>query len=554
MRIQLQKFPHHSVCLSMKYVGPYELLKPLAAGGMAEVFLARSTSSFNNGKIVALKRTLPDYLDSPELCDMFLEEIRVGASLNHQNIVQVCDFGQTENQAFLVMEYIHGLPLRELIATLRDKDECLPLPFILYIVKKIAEALEYAYNVQDPTTGDPMQLIHRDISPQNVMITYEGEVKVIDFGIAKAAAVSGNTQHGTVKGKLAYMSPEQIMREPIDNRSDLFSLGIIFWELLANRRFFAGKTPVEVKHMVREYRFHTLDFNENENLRMLEPVLARLLHHDKTKRYTKAKDFGQDLQLILNKSFPNFSPLEFAVYLKNLFYDKYERSMREMKALIVGEHTRTDLINEKTEQTVVTHSQIRVQPTPTYKPLVQAPVQPPPRLVQIRAIRVVKDPEPETRVSASVYMMLLLGFGIFGYFGYHWHSNSTASFSYLANLLKVPASFRGAAVSEYAEITLTSASGPSQVIVNNQLQSAMTPLKLRLLKNRPYQIELSSPGFIPRHFSFIPGRDAQYMVSLEPLPRIMPQRQVASIAAPAVVPKKAHKRPAAKVAKNARKK
>lgn len=535
----------------MKYVGPYELLKPLAAGGMAEVFLARSTSSFNNGKIVALKRTLPDYLDSPELCDMFLEEIRVGASLNHQNIVQVCDFGQTENQAFLVMEYIHGLPLRELIATLRDKDECLPLPFILYIVKKIAEALEYAYNVQDPTTGDAMQLIHRDISPQNVMVTYEGEVKVIDFGIAKAAAVSGNTQHGTVKGKLAYMSPEQILREPIDNRSDLFSLGIIFWELLANRRFFAGKTPVEVKHMVREYRFHTLDFNENENLRMLEPVLARLLHHDKNKRYTKAKDFGQDLQLILNKSFPNFSPLEFAVYLKNLFFDKYERSMREMKALLVGEHTRTDLINEKTEQTVVTHSQIRVQPTPTYKPLVSAYVPPAPRLVQIRTIRVVKDPEPETRISAPIYMMLLLGFGIFGYFGYHWHSNS-AGFGPLLAQVKIP-SLRAAVVSEYVEITLSSPSGPSQVTVNNQLQSAMTPLKLRLLKNRPYQIELSSPGFIPRHFSFVPGRDAQYMVTLEPLPKFMPQRQIASTP-PAVVATKKQKRPAAKVAKNARKK
>ncbi len=170
--------------------------------------------------------------------------------------------------------------------------------------------------------------------------------------------------------------------------------------------------------------------------------------------------------------------------------------------------------------------------------------------MQIRAIRVVKDPEPETHVSAPIYMMLLLGFGIFGYFGYHWHSNS-AGFGALLAQFKIPA-LRTAATSEYAEIILSSPSGPSQVIVNNQLQSAMTPLKLRLLKNRPYQIELSSPGFIPRHFSFIPGRDAQYMVTLEPLPKFMPQRQIASTA-PAVVTKK-QKRPAAKVAKNARKK
>jgi serine/threonine protein kinase len=529
----------------MKYVGPYELLKPLAAGGMAEVFLARSTSSFNNGKIVALKRTLPDYLDSPELCDMFLEEIRVGASLNHQNIVQVCDFGQTENQAFLVMEYIHGLPLRELIATLRDKDECLPLPFILYIIKKIAEALEYAYNVQDPTTGDAMQLIHRDISPQNVMITYEGEVKVIDFGIAKAAAVSGNTQHGAVKGKLAYMSPEQILREVVDHRSDLFSLGIIFWELLANRRFFAGKSPKEVKHMVREYRIHSVDFNENENLRLLEPILARLLHHDKTKRYTKAKDFGQDLQLILNRSFPNFSALEFAVYLKNLYYDKYNRSVREMKALLVGEHTRTDLI-EKTDQTVVTHSQIRVVPpaaipSPLVRGLSYYPQPPPP--MQFQTIRVVKDPVPETLVPAQIYMLLFFGCALFVYFGYHWQSRTPAMNSFL----KAPT----LVTSEYAEVILTSASGPSQVTVSGQLQSTQTPLKLRLLKNRLYEIELSSPGYVPRHFSFAPSRDAQYMVTLEPLAKFLPQRRVAS--APMVAPKK-HKRPTSKVAKNSRKK
>jgi hypothetical protein len=218
----------------------------------------------------------------------------------------------------------------------------------------------------------------------------------------------------------------------------------------------------------------------------------------------------------------------------------------------MGEHTRTDLINEKTEQTVVTHSQIRVvQPALIYRPLVQAPIQPPPRLMQIRAIRVVRDPEPETQISAPIYMMLLFGFAIFGYFGYQWHSNSATGFSYLTNLLKMP-SLRSAATSEYAEIVLNSPSGPSQVIVNNQLQSSMTPLRLRLLKNRPYQIEMSSPGFIPRHFSFIPAKDAQYMVSLEPLPRIMPQRQIASVA-PVVVPKK-QKRPAGKVAKNTRKK
>ena len=552
----------------MKRVGPYELLKPLATGGMAEVFLARSTSSFNDGKVVALKRTLPDFLDSPELCQMFLDEIRVGASLNHQNIVQVCDFGQTENQAFLVMEYIHGVPLRELIATLRDRSENLPLPFVLYIIKKVADALEYAYNAHDPTTGEPMHLIHRDISPQNVMVTYEGEVKVIDFGIAKAAAISGNTQHGTIKGKLAYMSPEQASREPIDHRSDLFSLGIIFWELLANRRFFAGRTTTEVKQLVREYRFHTLNFSESENLLLMEPILSRLLHHDKTKRYLRAKDLCQDLQLTLNKNFPHFSSLEFAVYIKNLFFEKYERSMREMKTLLRGEDLKTERL-EKTENTVLTHNSIpllnfnqpktpprapaKAQPIPTMPPQLQPlpPQQPPAYLqqrpiVQIHSMRVVRDAEPEHHVSWPIYVLLFLGFGIFSFFGYQWQSKNPTQ---AASLLPVP-QLRNSFSTDYVEVSLSASSGYSQVLVNGQMQSSPTPLTLKLLKNRPYQIELNSPGFKSRRFSFVPARDAQYVITLDRLPPPVSKRHVASTssivptAPPKATPSKSTRKPA----------
>ncbi|MFS4460203.1 serine/threonine protein kinase [Bdellovibrio sp. HCB2-146] len=556
----------------MKRVGPYELLKPLATGGMAEVFLARSTSSFNDGKVVALKRTLPDFLDSQELCQMFLDEIRVGASLNHQNIVQVCDFGQTENQAFLVMEYIHGIPLRELIATLRDRSENLPLPFVLYVIKKVAEALEYAYNAQDPTTGEPMHLIHRDISPQNIMVTYEGEVKVIDFGIAKAAAISGNTQHGTIKGKLAYMSPEQASREPIDHRSDLFSLGIIFWELLANRRFFAGRTTTEVKHLVREYRFHTLNFSESENLLLMEPILSKLLHHDKTKRYMRAKDLCQDLQLTLNKNFPHFSSLEFAVYIKNLFFEKYERSMREMKQLLVGEDLKTERIaagSEKTEKTVLTHNSIRLfnviqpkatptsvaataakpQPIPVMPPQLQPlPAQPPPKrpIVQVRGVTVVRDVEPEHQVSWPIYVLLFLGFGLFSFFGYQWQSKNPVRAASLLSLPEVRNSF----ASDYVDVTLSSSSGYSQVLVNGQMQNTPTPLTLKLLKNRPYQIELNSPGYKSRRFSFIPARDAQYVITMDRLPPPVSKRQVASTvvpqiakATPSKVTKKSNKAP-----------
>ncbi|WII73395.1 serine/threonine-protein kinase [Bdellovibrio sp. 22V] len=312
----------------LQSIGSYDLLKLLATGGMAEIYLARSKTL--KGKIVALKRTIPDLIDSPEMSIMFTDEMKVAACLNHQNIVQTFDFGFVESRAYLVMEYIHGVSLRDLLRVLRGKTEFLKIPVILYIVKKVAEGLAYLARVPDPVTGAPLSLIHRDLSPHNIMLTYEGEVKIIDFGIAKGVSTT-QTQHGVIKGKFAYMSPEQMRGEDIDQRSDLFSLGVIFWEMLSNSRFFSGNSVNDLYHVVSNYRLENIDCSM---WGPLEPVLRRLLHHDAKQRYIYASDLARDLQRLLNQLAPQFSSEEISYLLKVKYFRRdYELSLSEIRRL-----------------------------------------------------------------------------------------------------------------------------------------------------------------------------------------------------------------------------
>lgn len=486
-----------------KSVNNYEILKLVAVGGMAEVFLARSWSSLTpEGKLVALKRTLPDYLDSPDLCQMFLDEIRVGSCLNHQNIVQVFDFGMVNNQAYLVMEYINGISLRELLSFLRDHNQFIPLPMALYIITKVATALDYAYNAADPNTGDTLKLIHRDISPQNIMLNFEGDVKVIDFGIAKATAVRSHTRHGMVKGKVVYMSPEQVRNEEIDQRTDLFSLGIIFWELLANRRFFAGKTVDEVRRQVREYRVQSLALNETEGLKVMAPFLEKLLHHDRNSRYASAQELARDLQFFLNREFPMYSHIDCAVYLKDLFADKYGKSLQEFAAKPPGQAppSQKPVLAEKTvltekivqRPTVPLNTYLK-KPVTTYT---SVPVRPRRPLPMKRVVRSVNGD-----LSWRNLAMFVLSAGVITYFG-----------------VGVVAKFGRLFASSNVEITFFSEPPNARVSIDGQPVDFVSPFTMKMSKNKVYQIEVDKAGYQRKRFTFKPIRKAQYRMALEPLP------------------------------------
>ncbi|RYZ78767.1 MAG: serine/threonine protein kinase, partial [Proteobacteria bacterium] len=220
----------------LEQFGKYLLLEKLASGGMAEVYLAKSVGAVGVNKFVAVKRILPQYSQSREYIDMFKEEAKIAVNLNHGNVVSIYDFGVEHEQFYLVMEYVEGRNLRQIINEMKKSNVQFSTDQIVFIMKEVAAGLDHAHRCIDGSTGRPLNITHRDMSPQNIMVSFEGETKIIDFGIAKAETQVEATKAGTLKGKFGYMSPEQADGMPIDLRTDIFSLGIVLWELLANDR------------------------------------------------------------------------------------------------------------------------------------------------------------------------------------------------------------------------------------------------------------------------------------------------------------------------------
>ncbi len=229
--------------------GRYQLLKKLASGGMGQVFLAR-TGQEGFEKLVVLKRILPHLVEDEEFFTMFQDEAKITMRLNHPNIAQIFEFGEERGIHYLVMEYIAGEDIRRLTKRVAAAGQNLPLGVILRVIADAAAGLDYAHKGRD-SKGVPLGLVHRDVSPQNVLVGFDGAVKLIDFGVAKAAGRAQHTATGILKGKFPYMSPEQAEGLEIDLRSDVFALGIVLWELLTNKRLFKGDNDVMTQRLVK---------------------------------------------------------------------------------------------------------------------------------------------------------------------------------------------------------------------------------------------------------------------------------------------------------------
>ena len=228
--------------------GEYHLLEKIATGGMAEVWRARSYGMAGFEKILVIKKVLPHLGQDEEFVRLFIDEARIAVQLLHVNIVQVFDLGMVDGTYFMSMEYVHGLDLARLIARARN-DGPMPIALALFLVAEVLKALAFAHDRTDDR-GRPLKIVHCDISPQNILVSYAGEVKITDFGISRAAFQASGL-HETIRGKYAYMSPEQVNGKPLDRRSDLFSLGVVLYELLTNRRLFKAKTRDETLARVK---------------------------------------------------------------------------------------------------------------------------------------------------------------------------------------------------------------------------------------------------------------------------------------------------------------
>jgi serine/threonine-protein kinase len=314
----------------------YKVLEKIASGGMAEVFRAESAGLEGFKKIVAIKRVLPHLGEKKQFIGMFLDEARVGAQLSHSNCVQVFDIGVGDNTYFIVMEYVDGADLKAVIEQTKRTGKTIPVEEACLICVRICEGLAYAHELTDGR-GQNLQIVHRDMSPPNVLLTRHGEVKIVDFGLAKANSQLERSEPGIIKGKFSYLSPEAARGLAVDQRTDIFAVGIILWEMLAGRRLFIGETDLETVRQVQAADVPPIrQFNSNVSPE-LEAVLARALAQDPDRRYQSARHLGRDLNHILFHIGRAVSSFEIAGLVDPIWRDRQaKRRFQQDKRSIIG--------------------------------------------------------------------------------------------------------------------------------------------------------------------------------------------------------------------------
>jgi serine/threonine protein kinase len=273
----------------------YRITERVAAGGMAEVFRGVAESMQGFKKNIAIKRILPNLTKNKKFVAMFLDEARLSLSLQHANIVQVFDIGHSEDTYFIVMEFVDGVDLKALTEWRRRIARRIPIAHTLYVVTEICKGLSYAHEMANPETGEPLGIVHRDISPPNVLISKQGEVKVVDFGLAKATSQIETTDPGVVKGKMSYLSPEAARGEEVDSRADIFAVGILLYEMLTGKRLFYGETDYQTVELVRNAKIPPLKAQNPQVEPELEDIVRKALARRPDDRFPNATDLQDAL-------------------------------------------------------------------------------------------------------------------------------------------------------------------------------------------------------------------------------------------------------------------
>ncbi len=299
--------------------GKYELIEKIGEGGMAEVFLARQRGDVAGfEKNVALKRIFPHLTDREDLVVMFLDEARIAAQLNHPNIVQVYDLGNVDDTLYIAMEYVDGRDLRHICEVGIERENFVSKPMAARIVAEAAAGLHYAHTSTDEQ-GNPRNIVHRDVSPQNILVSMEGQVKVADFGVAKAEDRLGKTRSGQRKGKLSYMSPEQFEADKVDARSDVYTLGIVLYETTVRTRLFRGKSDFETMNLIANAKVTPPSEVRPEFPADLEAIIMKALSKDPDDRFQSAHEFQVALEDWLHEHNERVGRVEVTAYMRELF-------------------------------------------------------------------------------------------------------------------------------------------------------------------------------------------------------------------------------------------
>ena len=312
--------------------GKYRLLSRIAQGGMAELYQAKLFGYEGFEKLVAIKKILPYLAEETNLIKAFIDEAKLAAFLQHPNIVQIYDFGSVNDTYYIAMEYLYGMDLKCITRQYKEKGVPLNLGNALYIAAQVCAGLDYAHKLKD-FQGKPLNIIHRDIGPHNVFITFDGQVKIIDFGIAKAATQVNKTQYGSIKGKITYMSPEQAKAEKIDHRSDIYAMGILLYEMVTHERMFDGENTYGVFSKVLESEYRPAQEVNKDLPQDLCSIIDRALETDREKRYQSAEEMLADLEMCMHRLsiIPSYRNL--ARYMDKLFGEKSDEEAEESEKL-----------------------------------------------------------------------------------------------------------------------------------------------------------------------------------------------------------------------------
>lgn len=303
--------------------GKYTLIDRIAVGGMAEIFLARQAGLEGFEKTIVIKRIRPHLSKQAAFVKMFLNEAKLAAQLNHPNIVQIYDLGKIGESYFIAMEYIFGRDMRRIIPKADTLGIPFPMVYALKIASSVCEGLYYAHQKVD-LYGHALNIVHRDVTPENIFVSFDGTVKVLDFGIAKAANQIEQTRAGEIKGKLSYMSPEQCMGKSLDCRSDLFSLGVVLYEWLTGFKLFTGDSEVAILKSITEGKIYAPSYFKADIPEAVEAILMKALEKDREKRYQTAWDMQYDLDQFLSQYEFTPSNIHLSNFLKQLFNDELE--------------------------------------------------------------------------------------------------------------------------------------------------------------------------------------------------------------------------------------
>ena len=312
------------------FLGRYRVVDEIGVGGMATVHLARMDGEGGFQKWVAIKKVHAHLTQDEHFVNMFLDEARIAAKISHPNVAQVFELGTHEQTYWIAMEYLQGEPVREVMRINEERGQSLAPDLAACVIADAAEGLHAAHELKGKR-GEPLNLVHRDVSPHNLFLTYDGQVKVVDFGIAKVSGRLSRTRAGTLKGKLAYMAPEQLRGEEVDRRTDIFALGIVLWELTTGKRLFRMDNEIDTLEKVRLCIVPPPSHGRPDFPTELESIVMRALEKDPARRFQSAKDLSRALHKYLMHAGAFVGREELAAYVTGLFTDRIKKRQEHLR-------------------------------------------------------------------------------------------------------------------------------------------------------------------------------------------------------------------------------